>query len=157
MSDAENPQANQQPPSYPGAPPPMPPYGQQYPTQQPFSQPNQGQQPFPGQPAPFGLRPKHPQAMVALVFGILGVALCQLFGPVAWVTGNKVVKEIDANPQAYDGRGEANAGRILGIIGTVILVLGFVAILGLLVLGLLADATFDDYESTSLISLFSRP
>ena len=70
--------------------------------------------------------PKHPQATTVLVLGILGLVLCQVLGPFAWVMGNKAQKEIQAHPGAYSGDGEINAGRILGIIST--------ALLGLMVL-----------------------
>ena len=55
-----------------------------------------------------------------MVLGILGLALCGIFAPFAWSTGGKAVKEIDANPAGYSGRGEPSAGKIMGIVGTCI-------------------------------------
>ncbi len=92
------------------APPPtasQPPYGS-YP-------PNQyGAPPYGG----FGA-PDHPQATTVLILGILGLVLCQLISPFAWVMGNRVVAEIDASNGQLGGRSTANAGRICGIVGTV--------------------------------------
>jgi len=118
----------------------QPPYGQQSPYGQP--PPAYGQQAPQWQPAPQPYGPyaygpyagastaaKHPSAVTALVLGIIGVAgvvLCGLgtvVAPFAWYLGQKATSEIDQNPGAYSGRGESNAGKVLGIIGTVLLVL----------------------------------
>lgn len=114
-------------------------------------QPTDGpQQPAPGQPAPGwgsvppppgappagppqqwgSTPPRHSGATTALVLGILGLALCQLLAPVAWYVGGQAVKEIDAAPWSYSGRSEANAGRIMGIIGTVLIILAVLVVLG---------------------------
>ena len=86
----------------------------------------------PGYPPPYYyIPPKHPQATTAMVLGILGIAACGILAPIAWSIGGKAVNEIDANPAAYSGRGEANAGKILGIVGTCIFVLSIVAVVGL--------------------------
>jgi len=63
---------------------------------------------------------------LSLILGILGLVLCQLLGPVAWVIGKRTVNEIDAAPGSYSGRGLAQAGYICGIVGTVLLGLGIV-------------------------------
>ncbi len=67
--------------------------------------------------------PRHSGATTALVLGILGLALCQLLAPIAWYLGAQAVKEIDASHGNLSGRSEANAGKIMGIIGTVLIVL----------------------------------
>jgi len=90
---------------------------------------------YPAPPPPYGPQPSHPQATTVLVFGILGLVLCQILGPVAWVMGNRVVSEIDASGGAMGGRDSANAGRICGIIATVLLA---VSLLGLLLFAALA-------------------
>lgn len=74
--------------------------------------------PPPGYPV---ARPDHPRATTALVLGIIGIAACPVLGPFAWSIGGKAVKEIDASGGAYGGRGQAQAGYIMGIIGTVLL------------------------------------
>jgi hypothetical protein len=88
----------------------------------------------PGYPPPYYIPPKHPQATTAMVLGILGIALCGILAPIAWSIGGKAVTEIDANPAAYSGRGEANAGKIMGIVGTCILIFTIVAGVGLIAL-----------------------
>lgn len=77
----------------------------------------------------YGPPPDHPDATTALVLGILGLVLCQLLSPFAWASGSRVVAEIDASRGSYGGRGLANAGRICGIIGTVMMAIGLVFVL----------------------------
>ncbi len=91
-----------------------------------------------GAPPPPAYQPpaNHPQATTVLVLGILGLVLCQVLGPFAWMMGNRVVAEIDASGGAYGGRDSATIGRILGIVATVLLVLtilGAILVLGLVV------------------------
>ena len=68
------------------------------------------------------------QATMVLVFGLLGLLLCQLFSPVAWVMGNKELAAIDAGRRPPNDRTMANIGRILGIVGTVIAISMVVAV-----------------------------
>lgn len=82
--------------------------------------------------------PKHPQATTAMVLGILGLVLCGILAPFAWNIGARAVREIDANPYGYSGRSEANAGKIMGIIGTVLIGISL-AFVVLIVLGTLAS------------------
>jgi ABC-type transport system involved in multi-copper enzyme maturation permease subunit len=42
--------------------------------------------------------------------------------------GSRAVKEIDREPGRYTGRDKAVAGKVMGIIGTVVLVLGIAAL-----------------------------
>lgn len=134
---------------YGGPPaPPTQPYGTQPPYgQDPYAQDPYGQQPAPyGQqpggfvPTGYGAPPQHPSATTALVLGLvslIGMFIC-LFpivaAPFAWRTGSRVVKEIDAQPGRWSGRDQAQAGRIMGMIGTALLVLGVLALIGLVVL-----------------------
>ena len=67
---------------------------------------------------------EHPQATTVLVLGILGLVLCGLIAPFAWYTGNQALREIDANPTVWSGRSTVNAGRICGIVGTILIVFG---------------------------------
>ena len=103
------------------------PYGQPAYGQPAYNQPGYGQPGY-GQPGyGYGAPVKHPKSTTVLVLGILSLVCCGLLGPVAWVMGNTAVKEIDASPGRYEGRDTANIGRILGIIATVLLVLGILA------------------------------
>ena len=143
-----------------GPPPPPPPYGQQDPQQYgppyqtpPPQDPAQGygapggsgqyQQPPSG---PYGQAygqqygyayqvPNHPQAMTALVLGLIGLiggCLCGLpllAAPFAWAVGARAKREIEASHGQLGGAGNAQAGYIMGIIGTVLLVLAVIALL----------------------------
>ncbi len=149
--DPQQPSGGQQPPGQPyGAQqPPQQPYG----AQQPYQQPYGGQQPY-GAPGQWQVAPKHPKATLVLVLGILGLVVCQVLGPFAWVMGNRAVAEIDANPGVYDGRGEAQAGRILGIIATVILILSILVLAFFVVLIIIGVASStSDYQEMNELSL----
>lgn len=75
----------------------------------------------------------HPQATLAMILGILSLVMCGLLGPFAWVIGGRAVKEIDASGGRIQGRGQAQAGRILGIIATALLALGLLALVAFVV------------------------
>lgn len=79
-----------------------------------------------GYQPPYGEVREHPQGTLILVLGILSLVICGFLGPVAWVMGNNALAEIDQNPGAYTNRGQVQAGRICGIIATVLLILGVV-------------------------------
>ena len=108
----------------------------------PYGQPAYGQpaygQPAYGQPAygqqPMGYAPDHPRATTALVLGILGLVVCGLVAPFAWRIGKRTLDEIDGSHGQLGGRGTAQAGYVLGIIGTALLLLGLLA--GLLFMAL---------------------
>jgi hypothetical protein len=90
----------------------------------------------------------HQGANQAMVLGIvamvcLGLSLfCCITisgivcAPVAWAKGAKAKREIDANPGVYGNRGQAVAGVVMGIIGSICGVLvilatiAFVALIG---------------------------
>lgn len=78
------------------------------------------------------------QATTVLVLGILGLVLCQFLGPFAWVMGNKELAGIDAGRRPPENRGTAQAGKILGIIATVMVILGIGFFVVLAVIGLIA-------------------
>ena len=77
--------------------------------------------PPPGYPAYQPQPPKHPQAVTVLVLGILGIVVCGLCGPFAWVMGNRVEREINAAQGRWGGATEATVGKILGIVATALL------------------------------------
>ena len=60
-----------------------------------------------------------------LTLGILGVICCQLLGPVAWVMGQADMRQINDGVMDPEGKALTQVGMILGIVGTVILVLSF--------------------------------
>ncbi|MGZ5435100.1 MAG: DUF4190 domain-containing protein [Pyrinomonadaceae bacterium] len=57
-----------------------------------------------------------------LVYGILGLVLCQLLGIAAWRMGTDDLREMDLGQMDPSGRDLTNAGRILGIVATIILI-----------------------------------
>jgi hypothetical protein len=63
-----------------------------------------------------------------LVFGILSLVVCQLFGPFAWIMGNNDLAAIRAGRMDPEGEGMTQAGKICGIIGTVFLVISILIV-----------------------------
>lgn len=89
-------------------------------------------QPEPPGPSAYPYRPSadHPNATTILVLGILSIVVCGVLGPIAWVMGNNAMREMNANPGVeYRNRGNVSAGRVCGIIGTVMLALSVLAFL----------------------------
>ena len=83
------------------------------------------------------------KATTALVLGILGFLCCQLCAPFAWYIGKNEVKAIKEGTSPAAGQGTAMAGMILGIIGTIFLVLGVIWIFfagGLAILSAMSGA-----------------
>jgi hypothetical protein len=112
----------------------MPPYG----AEQPYaSGPAYGESPYEGSPyqasfggtTPYGMASysappvQHPQATLALILGILGLAVCPFVGIAALLIGNKARKQIDAAPGQFAGRGMATAGFVMGIVSVALVVL----------------------------------
>ncbi len=83
----------------------------------------------------------------AFLLGILGLVVCQILGPFAWSMGNKALKEIDASGVVYSNRGSIQAGRICGIVASVLLVVTlvvvFLSILAVAFLGTKSSSNFD--------------
>lgn len=61
-----------------------------------------------------------------LVFGILGLVICFPFGIVAWVMGNTDLKAMGAGVMDPEGRGVTQAGKIIGMIATILNIIGFI-------------------------------
>ena len=79
-----------------------------------------GVQPVTQQP----LRPH--RGTLILVLGILGLVCCFICGIIAWVMGNGDLREIDAGRMDPSGRGLTQAGKICGMIGTILWIIGLV-------------------------------
>lgn len=106
--------------SYP--PPPPPPLG---PTPGNWQQTNQAE---------------HPDGTTILVLGILSLVVCGILGPFAWNMGNRATREMNANPGVvYRNRGNITAGRICGMIATILIIVG-VAFFALIALFAVAGA-----------------
>ena len=70
---------------------------------------------------------KLPNSTTALVLGICSIVTCCCYGIiglplgiVAFILGNKAVKLNNQNPDEYEGVKNANAGKILGIVGIIL-------------------------------------
>lgn len=127
--------------------------------QQPHDRPGYWQQPPPppssyGQPPYYGgaqppyyggaqppYRGDHPKATTSLVLGILGIVLCQVLAPFAWVIGKRTVTEIDASQGTLGGRGSAQAGYVLGIVGSVLLGLTIAFLIVVMMLAVVGGTT----------------
>jgi hypothetical protein len=90
-------------------------------------------------PAPYAPIPLSPQrkddaaAVTIFVLGILGIVLCALIAPFAWIKGasyRTTCRILDVPPN-----GLATAGYALGIVGTVMLVLTMFAMIAVRMMG----------------------
>ena len=63
------------------------------------------------------------RGVLILVFGILGLVVCQLFGIAAWLMGNTDLEEMSVGRMDPSGRDLTKAGRICGMVATGLLVL----------------------------------
>lgn len=129
---------SEQPPQYPTDP-----HGQQ-PPQQPAWTPPPGAYP----PGAYVAPPPTPgNATTALILGILSLVMCGLFtGIPAWIIGRNAVKEIDASQGQLGGRSTAQTGYVLGIVGTVLSLLGIVLLIAIFAAGAF---WFDSIDCTS--------
>jgi hypothetical protein len=134
-------------PNQPGEPYQQQPYYQQPYPQQPYPQPGPGQPPYGWAPKP----PEHPSSTAAMVLGLIGlvgILLCGgltlVISPFAWVIGGRAVREIDANPGRYSGREMASAGRVMGIVGTALLIVGILALIA--IFGLVFSYSDDPFK-----------
>jgi len=67
-----------------------------------------------------------------LVLGILGLVICGPLGIAAWLMGSGDLKAMDAGTMDPAGRSNTNAGKICGMIATILMIIG--AVIGVLVL-----------------------
>jgi hypothetical protein len=113
---------SEQPPYQPPVPPPGP-YGQY----------------------PPGARQSSSDAVTALVLGILGLVMCGPFTAIpAIFLGRKATREIDASQGRLEGRGMAQAGFVLGIVGTVVGGLALLFFVFLFLVGGVVSSSFGD-------------
>ena len=66
------------------------------------------------------------RATLILVFGILGLVVCAIFGIIAWVMGRSDLQKMQAGQMDPAGEGMTKAGMILGIITCCLQILGLV-------------------------------
>ena len=115
-----------------GSTPPPPPGGGSYGGSTPPPPPPPGGGGYDGgaygaPPPPMGGgQIEHPKGMTILILGILSLVCCSPLGIAAFIMGNNALKEIDAQPGRYSNRQIVQIGRILGIIGCVLLVVSVI-------------------------------
>ncbi|MGW1739755.1 DUF4190 domain-containing protein [Nocardia sp. NPDC001965] len=78
--------------------------------------------------------PEHPQATTVLILGIIGMMFCQICAPFAWIMGRRALDEIDASGGTIGGRSNVMVGYVLGIIGSVMLILMALVIIAYIVI-----------------------
>ena len=80
-----------------------------------------------------------------LVLGILGLVGCGIFTAIpAWIMDSNDLKEMDAGAMDPSGRGNTNAGRICGMVATILgilSILAFLVIFAIFGLGAIGAAT----------------
>ncbi|HTY87814.1 MAG TPA: hypothetical protein VMB80_10145 [Candidatus Acidoferrum sp.] len=74
-----------------------------------------------------------------LVLGILGLVVCGPLGIAAWIMGSGDLKQMDAGTMDPAGRGTTQAGKICGIVATVLLVLGVIVAAAVFMFGVAAS------------------
>ena len=82
--------------------------------------------------------------MILGLVGLVGSFICGItifICPFAWIMGGRVRREIDASGGTLGGREQATVGYVCGIIGTVLLVLGALAIVVLFSIPLFVTST----------------
>lgn len=87
--------------------------------------------------APSALKPH--RGTMLIIFGVLGLICCIIFGILAWVMGQGDLKEMAAGRMDPNGEGLTKAAKILGIISVVLNVLGLL-IWGLMMAGIFTAA-----------------
>ena len=83
------------------------------------------QMPPPTAPGPVQNLQPH-RGVLILVFGILGIPICVIFGIVAWVMGNRDLRAMREGRMDPTGEGLTKAGKICGIVGVVLNVIAIV-------------------------------
>ena len=70
-----------------------------------------------------------------LVLGILGLVCCAICAPIAWIMGKNDLAKIQAGQISKEAESTTKIGMILGMVGTILIIIGIVIQLILLVMG----------------------
>lgn len=74
---------------------------------------------------------------LVLVLGILALVACgPICGPLAWIFGNKDLKEMRAGRMDPSGEQMTNIGKILGMVGTILFAMVFMLYCVIIVIGI---------------------
>lgn len=87
---------------------------------------------------PSGVQPH--RGVMILVLGILGIVLCFICGIVAWVMGNNDLRLMQAGQMDRSGEGLTKAGKICGMIGTILWGLWILFYIAMMLLAIIAGA-----------------
>jgi len=87
--------------------------------------------------APSGRRVEPHRGVMILVFGILGFVVCVIFGIVAWVMGKSDLDKMKRGVMDREGETLTKVGYILGMVATILAVVGiiFYVVVIVLILG----------------------
>jgi len=61
-----------------------------------------------------------------LVLGILGLVLCPICGIIAWIMGNGDIAKMQSGQMDPEGLGQTKAGKICGIIATILTIVAVI-------------------------------
>lgn len=75
-----------------------------------------------------------------LVLGILGLVVCPICGIIAWIMGNGDMKKIEAGLMDPEGLSQTKAGKICGIIATILAIVVTVIYAIVIIFALVAGA-----------------
>lgn len=89
-----------------------------------------GAGPYAAYPPPFAMLPQARGGAI-LTLGILSLVVCGLLGPIAWAMSTNDLAAIDRGELDPRGRGTVTAGRVCGIIGTVLMIVQLIAVLAM--------------------------
>lgn len=104
--------------------------------------PNCGTNPFtPRRSTPSGAptRLQPHRGVAILVLGILGLSVCFICGAIAWVMGNNDLREMECGRMDASGLNLTKAGRICGMIGTIL----NLVFIGIYVIGVFCAVVLD--------------
>jgi len=69
-----------------------------------------------------------------LALGIIGLVACGPVGIAAWIMGNNDMKAMDAGYMDPEGRQLTQVGKILGMVATIFVIIGFCMVIAYFVL-----------------------
>ncbi len=84
--------------------------------------------------------PESSNALLALILSIANFFVCPILGPIAWFIAGKELEGIEAGRRDPSKRDQANAARILGMIGTALLALGVIFVFFIIVIAVAAGS-----------------
>lgn len=87
---------------------------------------------------PYPIPREHPEGTLVLVLGVLSL-VCSPLGFVAWYLGSKAERQIELSGIVYSNAGNIKAGKIVGMVTSILTMVGFALMIGyvLLMLGML--------------------